>query len=163
MRIASGKREIGGVVKTIGATLMLAALAGCCGADAERPDPKASEQKVIESIMGMYQAFQQADPQILEPIYQVTVLCPDDLTGGIISDLQTRRAMMEGMDTEGHFTKIIARVPLAEMDDYSSSLRSITQGRAKFRIEFLEYAPVPFEIQRKLIDEYNKAPVKEEV
>jgi elongation factor G len=117
----------------------------------------------IAGLMAFKQAFQQADPQILEPIYQVTVLCPDDLTGGIISDLQTRRAMMEGMDTEGHFTKIIARVPLAEMDDYSSSLRSITQGRAKFRIEFLEYAPVPFEIQRKLIDEYNKAPVKEEV
>jgi elongation factor G len=117
----------------------------------------------IAGLMAFKQAFQQADPQILEPIYQVTVLCPDDLTGGIISDLQTRRAMVEGMDTEGHFTKIIARVPLAEMGDYSSSLRSITQGRAKFRMEFLEYAPVPFDIQRKLIDEYNKAPVKEEV
>jgi elongation factor G len=117
----------------------------------------------IAGLMAFKQAFQQADPQILEPIYLVTVLCPDDLTGGIISDLQTRRAMMEGMDTEGHFTKIIAKVPLAEMDDYSSSLRSITQGRAKFRIQFLEYAPVPFEIQRKLIDEYNKVPMKEEV
>jgi elongation factor G len=116
----------------------------------------------IAGLMAFKQAFQQADPQILEPVYTVSVLCPDDLTGGIISDLQTRRAIMEGMDTEGHFTKIIARVPLAEMDDYSSSLRSITQGRAKFRMEFFEYVPVPFEIQRKLIDEYNKVPVKEE-
>ena len=110
----------------------------------------------IAGLMAFKQAFQQADPQILEPIYTVTILCPDELTGHIISDLQTRRAIMEGMDTEGHFTKIIARVPLAEMQDYSSSLRSITQGRAKFRMEFAEYAPVPIELQRKLIDEYSK-------
>jgi elongation factor G len=117
----------------------------------------------IAGLMAFKQAFQQADPQILEPVYTVTVLCPDDLTGGIISDLQTRRAIMEGMDTEGHFTKVIAKVPLSEMDDYSSTLRSITQGRAKFRMEFNEYVPVPFEIQRKLIDEYHKTSVKEEL
>jgi elongation factor G len=116
----------------------------------------------IAGLMAFKQAFQQADPQILEPIYTVTVLCPDDLTGSIIGDLQTRRTIMEGMDTEGHFTKIIARVPLAEMYDYSSSLRSITQGRAKFKMQFYEYTPVPFEIQRKLIDEYHKM-AKEEV
>jgi elongation factor G len=116
----------------------------------------------IAGLMAFKQAFQQADPQILEPIYTVTVLCPDDLTGNIIGDLQTRRTIMEGMDTEGHFTKIIARVPLAEMYDYSSSLRSITQGRAKFKMQFYEYTPVPFEIQRKLIDEYHKM-AKEEV
>ena len=61
-----------------------------------------------------------------------------------------------------HFTKVSARVPLAEMQDYSSSLRSITQGRAKFKIEFDEYAPVPPDAQRKLIDEYNRT-AKEEV
>jgi len=110
----------------------------------------------IAGLMAFKQAFQQADPQILEPIYTLAVLCPDDQTGGIISDLQTRRAIIEGMDAEGHFTKIIARVPLAEMYDYSSSLRSLTQGRAKFRMQFLEYAPVPFDLQRKLIDDYNK-------
>jgi elongation factor G len=117
----------------------------------------------IAGLMAFKQAFQQADPQILEPVYTVTVLGPDDLTGHIISELQTRRAIMEGMDTEGHFTKITAKVPLSEMSDYSSSLRSITQGRAKFRMEFFEYVPVPFELQRKLIDEYHKTAVKEEV
>jgi elongation factor G len=117
----------------------------------------------IAGLMAFKQAFQQADPQILEPVYTVTVLCPDDLTGNIIGDLQTRRAIMEGMDTEGHFTKIIAKVPLSEMNDYSSSLRSITQGRAKFRMEFYEYVPVPFDVQRKLIDEYHKTSVREEV
>lgn len=116
----------------------------------------------IAGLMAFKQAFQQADPQILEPFYQLTVLCPDELTGNIISDLQTRRGVIEGMDTEGHFTKISARVPLAEMQDYSSSLRSITQGRAKFRLEFSEYSSAPFDIQRKLIDEYNKT-AKEEL
>jgi elongation factor G len=116
----------------------------------------------IAGLMAFKQAFQQADPQILEPIYNLTVLCPDDLTGAIISDLQSRRAVIEGMDTEGHFTKVSVKVPLAEMQDYSSSLRSITQGRAKIRLAFSEYAPVPFELQRKLIDEYNKT-AKEEL
>jgi elongation factor G len=110
----------------------------------------------IAGLQAFRQAFQQADPQILEPIYKVEVLCPDDLTGSVMGDLQSRRAIVEGIDSEGHFQKVIARVPLAEMGGYSSSLRSITQGRAKFKNSFLEYAPVPFEIQRKLIDEYAK-------
>lgn len=111
----------------------------------------------IAGLMAFKQAFQQADPQILEPVYELSVLCPDELTGAIISDLQSRRAIIEGMDTEGHFTKIAARVPLAEMQEYSSSLRSITQGRAKFRMNFAEYAPVSFDLQRKLTDEYTRA------
>jgi elongation factor G len=116
----------------------------------------------IAGMMAFKQAFQQADPQLLEPVYTVTVLCPDDQTGGIISDLQTRRAIMEGMDTEGHFTRIIARVPVAEMHDYSSALRSLTQGRAKFRMKFQEYAPTPTDIQRRLIDEYHKVSAHQE-
>jgi elongation factor G len=110
----------------------------------------------IAGMMAFKQAFQQADPLLLEPIYQVEVLCPDDLTGAIIGDLQTRRAMLEGMDTEGHFQKISAKVPLAEMDDYSSSLRSLSQGRAKFRMKFHEYLPVPFDMQKKLTEEYSR-------
>lgn len=116
----------------------------------------------IAGLMAFKQAFQQADPQILEPIYNLTVLCPDDLTGHVISDLQSRRAVLEGMDTEGHFTKVSAKIPLSETQDYSSTLRSITQGRAKFRMGFSEYAPVSFDLQRKLIDEYHKT-AKEEL
>jgi elongation factor G len=115
----------------------------------------------IAGLMAFKQAFQQADPQILEPIYNLAVLCPDELTGAIISDLQSRRCVIEGMDNEGHFQKISVKVPLSEMQDYSSSLRSITQGRAKFRLEFAEYSPVPFETQRKLIDEYHKTSKEE--
>ena len=115
----------------------------------------------IAGLQAFRQAFQQADPQILEPIYLVEVLCPDDLTGAVMGDLQSRRAIVEGIDNEGHFQKVTAKVPLAEMDGYSSSLRSITQGRAKFKSRFREYSPVPFELQRKLIDEYSKT-AKEE-
>jgi elongation factor G len=117
----------------------------------------------IAGMMAFKQAFQQADPQLLEPIWHVDVLCPDDLTGAVMGDLQTRRAIVEGIDTEGHFQKITAKVPLAEMEGYSSSLRSITQGRARFSMQFDEYAPVPFDLQKKLIDEYHKHAEKVEV
>jgi elongation factor G len=116
----------------------------------------------IAGLQAFRQAFQQADPQILEPIYHVEVLCPDDLTGAVMGDLQSRRAIVEGIDSEGHFQKVIAKVPLAEMNGYSSSLRSITQGRAKFKMHFEAYEAVPFELQRRLIDDYSKT-AKEEL
>lgn len=111
----------------------------------------------IAGLQAFRQAFQQADPQVLEPINQVEVLCPEDLTGAIMGDLQSRRGIVEGMDTEGHFQKIIAKVPLAEMHDFSSSLRSITQGRAKFKMHFDSYQPMSYDMQRKLSEEYNKS------
>ena len=110
----------------------------------------------IAGIMAFKQAFKQADPQILEPVYQVEVLCPEDLTGSVMGDLQSRRGIVEGMDNEGHFQKIIAKAPLAELHDLSSSLRSISQGRAKFKMKFDNYSPVAYDIQRKLIDDYHK-------
>ena len=111
----------------------------------------------IAGLQAFRHAFQQADPQVLEPINYVEVLCPEDLTGAIMGDLQSRRGIVEGMDTEGHFQKIIAKVPLAEMHDFSSSLRSISQGRAKFKMRFDSYQPMSYDMQRKLSEEYNKA------
>lgn len=111
----------------------------------------------IAGLQAFRQAFQQADPQLLEPIYNIEVLCPDDLTGAVMGDLQTRRGIVEGMNSEGHFSKINARVPLAELGDYCTTLRSITQGRAKFKMIFADYTTVPFEIQRKLVDDYSKS------
>ena len=116
----------------------------------------------IAGLMAFKNAFRLAAPQLLEPIQHVEVLCPENITGAVMGDLQTRRALVEGMNAEGSFTKIIARVPLAEMGDYASSLRSLTQGRAKFTMRFHEYSPVPFETQRELSDAYSKA-AKEEV
>jgi elongation factor G len=111
----------------------------------------------IAGIMAFKDAFQKADPQVLEPIYQVEVLCPEELTGAVMGDLQSRRGMVEGIDAEGHFQKVIAKVPLAEMHGFSSSLRSITQGRAKFRLIFDSYQPMGYELQKKLTEEYNKS------
>jgi elongation factor G len=111
----------------------------------------------IAGIMAFKQAFQQADPQILEPVYHVEVVCPEDLTGPVMGDLQSRRGIVEGMETEGHFQKITAKVPLAELHDFSSSLRSITQGRAKFKMHFDNYAPMSYDLQKKLTEAYSKS------
>lgn len=109
----------------------------------------------IAGIMAFKDAFQKADPQILEPIYKIEVLSPEVLTGTVMGDLQSRRGMVEGIDAEGHFQKIIAKVPLAEMHGFSSSLRSITQGRAKFKMGFDSYQAMSFENQKKLAEEYK--------
>ena len=110
----------------------------------------------LAGIMAFKDAFQHADPQLLEPIYTLEVLCPDELTGNIMGDLQTRRAIVEGFDTEGHFTVVKAKVPYAEMYQYASTLRSLSQGRARFRMKFDNYSPVPFDLQKKLTEAYNK-------
>ncbi len=110
--------------------------------------------------MAFRDAFQQADPQLLEPIYAVEVLCPDDLTGNIMGDLQQRRGMVEGFDTEGAFTVVKAKVPYAEMHGYASTLRSLTQGRARFRMKFDNYTAVPFDHQKKLAEAYKKESVE---
>ena len=101
------------------------------------------------------QAFKEASPKILEPIYDVEVLVPDDRMGDVITDLQGRRGVMMGMDSEGNMKKIIARVPLAEMNRYSTALSSITSGRATYSMKFAEYAQVPGDVQTKLLKEYE--------
>ena len=110
----------------------------------------------IAGLMAFKNAFQLAAPLLLEPIEYVEILCPENITGSVIGDLQTRRAIIEGISAEGNFSKVMAKVPLAEMNDYSSTLRSLTQGRAKFNKRFHEYAVVPFDAQKKLTDAYSK-------
>ncbi len=110
----------------------------------------------LAGLNAFKQAFQQADPQLLEPVNMVEVRCPDELTGSIMGDIQMRRGMVEGMDTEGHFTVVKAKIPNAEMHQFASSLRSITQGRARFRMRFDHYAPVSPELQKKLTEAYKK-------
>jgi len=99
-------------------------------------------------------AFKEADPQLLEPIYDMEILVPEELMGDVMTDLQTRRSVIMGMDTKGHYQVINAKTPLAELDRYSTSLRSITQGRASFSSKFAEYGTVPGDIQKKLTDQY---------
>lgn len=110
----------------------------------------------LAGMMAFRNAFREADPKLLEPIYDLTILVPGDYMGEVISDLQTRRGIVMGMDTDGHYQKIIARVPLSELYDYSSSLRSLTQGRGKFTRAFNEYAPVPFDVQQELMSAHKE-------
>ncbi|MCB0520605.1 MAG: elongation factor G [Lewinellaceae bacterium] len=110
---------------------------------------------MLASINAFKQNFSKANPQLLEPIYDVEILCSDEVMGDVMGDLQTRRAIIVGMGAEGHYQKIIAKVPLAELYQYSSTLRSISQGRAKFNRKFAEYAPVPGDIQQKLIEAHK--------
>ncbi len=106
-------------------------------------------------------AFKKAAPKILEPMYLVDVLVPGDRMGDVMSDLQGRRAIVQGMSTEMGFQKITAKVPLAEMNKYSTALSSLTGGRAMYSMKFLEYEPVPGNIQEELLKAYE-AEEKEE-
>jgi elongation factor G len=103
-------------------------------------------------------AFKEASPKILEPIYDVEILVPEDKMGNVMTDLQGRRAIIMGMD--GGMIK--ARVPLAEMNRYSTALSSLTSGRASYTMKFAEYAPVPGDIQDKLLKEYEEAQKEED-
>jgi len=111
---------------------------------------------MLASIGAFRAAFKNAAPQILEPVYDVEITCSDAVMGDIMGDLQTRRAIIMGMDSDGHYQKIKARVPVAEMYQYSSALRSLSQGKAKFTRKFAEYVSVPSDIQNKLIAEHKE-------
>ncbi len=111
----------------------------------------------IAGMMAFKEAFHQADPKILEPIYEVEIRVPEELMGDVVTDLQTRRSIILGMDSNGHYQVIKAKTPLSELDKYSTSLRSITQGRGSYSSKFSEYAAVPSEIQKKLAADYLKS------
>lgn len=96
-------------------------------------------------------AFKEAGPKILEPIYDVEVFVPADKMGDVMSDLQGRRGMIVGMSSENGYEKLQAKVPLSEMSNYSTSLSSLTGGRASFIMKFASYELVPGDIQNKLI------------
>ncbi len=103
------------------------------------------------------EAFKNAGPRILEPIYEIEVMVPEEKMGDVMTDLQGRRAIIQGMGSDGNFQIIKAKVPLAEMHKYSTSLSSITSGRATFAMTFSEYSQVPGDIQTKLLKEYEEA------
>lgn len=99
-------------------------------------------------------AFKNAAPKILEPVYDVEIYVPSDRMGDVISDLQGRRGMVLGMASEKRFEVIKAKVPLAEMNKYSTALSSITGGRAFYTMKFAEYAQVPGDVQESVIKAY---------
>ena len=106
-------------------------------------------------------AFREAGPKILEPIYDLEVLVPSDYMGDVMGDLQGRRAMIMGMDSEAGYQKLVAKIPLKELANYSIALSSLTGGRASFVTKFSSYELVPTDIQNQLIKEHE-AEAKEE-
>jgi len=110
----------------------------------------------IAGIMAFKENFVNANPQLLEPIYTTIITAPDEITGSVMSAIQSHRSMVEGMDAEGHFTKIKALVPIAEMHEFSAAVRSLSQGRAKIAMAFSHYDKVPYEIQNELIKSFKK-------
>ena len=107
-------------------------------------------------------AFKNAGPKIMEPIYDMVVKVPEDMMGAVMTDLQGRRAIIMGMDSEGKNQVIKAKVPLAEIQRYATSLSSITSGRGNFTMKFDAYQQVPGDVQDKLLKEYEESLKEEE-
>ena len=101
------------------------------------------------------EAFRNAGPKIMEPIYNVEVLTPSEYMGAVMSDLQNRRAMIMGMESDKGFDRLNARVPLAELYRYSTSLSSLTSGAATYTMQFASYEQVPSDVQDKLLKAYT--------
>lgn len=102
------------------------------------------------------QAFKEAGPKILEPIYDVEVFVPGEKLGDVMSDLQGRRGLIIGMSSEAGYEKLQAKVPLKEMTSYSTTLSSLTGGRASFIMKFASYELVPGDLQGKLIKDFEE-------
>lgn len=108
------------------------------------------------------QAFKEAGPKLLEPVYDVEVHVPSDRLGDVMSDMQGRRAIIMGMHSEKGYERLTAKVPLKEMSNYSTSLSSLSGGRASFSMKFSGYELVPMDIQEKLLKEYEATKSDEE-
>ena len=102
-------------------------------------------------------AFRDANPKVLEPVYDVEILVPSDAMGGVQSDLPGRRGIMMDMSSANGLETVKARIPLKEMASYSTALSSITGGRASFSMKFASYELVPSDVQEKLLKEYEEA------
>ena len=109
---------------------------------------------VLAARNAFKEAFRNAGPKIMEPVYTLDVMTPSEYMGACMSDLQNRRALIEGMGSDKGFEVIKARVPLAELYKYSTTLSSLSSGSATFSMEFADYQPVPADVQDKLLKAY---------
>ncbi len=103
------------------------------------------------------EAVKKANPIILEPIYDVSIKVPEEYAGSVMGDISSRRGKPQGMESEGKYTVVKAQVPLKELHGYSTQLRSMTNGRGTYAMEFSHYEPVPGDIQKKIMDEYERS------
>ncbi len=116
---------------------------------------------VLAARNAFKEAFRSAGPKIMEPIYNLDVMTPSEYMGACMSDLQNRRAIIEGMGSDKGFDVIKARVPLAELYKYSTTLSSLTSGSATFSMQFAEYQAVPADVQDKLLKAYIEQDTEE--
>ena len=103
------------------------------------------------ALMAFKDGFMQAAPKLMEPVYDIEVTVPAEYMGDVMSDISTRRGQIQGMDAEGSIQKIKAQVPLEELDHYATKLKSMTQGSATYTRSFAKYAPVPYEVQERVV------------
>ncbi|NUM55516.1 MAG: elongation factor G [Candidatus Hydrogenedentes bacterium] len=109
------------------------------------------------SSMAVKAAVPKARPVLLEPVMKVEVVCPDEYTGEVISDFNGRRGRMESMEQQGTARKIFAYVPLGDMFGYANDIRSRTQGRASYSMEFAQYEPMPPNIANEIMEKSGSA------
>ncbi|MBR9977660.1 MAG: elongation factor G [Bacteroidetes bacterium] len=112
--------------------------------------------------MAFKRAVNDASPILLEPIYEIEVTVPDEFMGDVMGDISTHRGKIQGMDANGPFQVIKAKVPLSELYNYATRLRSITQGRGLFRRSFSNYEDVPGDVQQRIVEEYKAAKLEED-
>ena len=125
--------------------------------DGQYHDVDSSEMAFkIAGSLAFQQGMELARPTLLEPIMHVDITAPSEYVGDLMGDLNSRRGRMEGVDAEADVQTVHARVPLAEMLTYGSTLRSITQGRGSFHMEYSHYEEVPRNLQEKIIAESKK-------
>jgi len=113
----------------------------------------------IAGLMAFKDAFTQADPQLMEPVQEVEVRVSDELMGDVMTDLQGRRSIILGIAGAGRVQVVKAQVPAAELDRYSTRLRSLTQGRGTHTERFLEYRAVPADLQQRLVRQHGQQEV----
>ncbi len=111
----------------------------------------------LAASQALKEAVAAAGPTLLEPIVTIRVFTPEDHAGDVVSDLNTKRAKIHGINPDGHVSVVDAEVPLAEVQRYAADLRSITQGRGAFELEFDHYGEVPGQIAAKVIADHKKA------
>lgn len=163
-------RFVPAVDKGIQEQMKKGVVAGCRMIDLKVTLYDGSQHAVDSNEMAFKVAAQQAfrkavndaSPMLLEPIYEIEVTIPDEFMGDVMGDISTHRGKIQGMDAKGPFQIIRAKVPLSELYNYATRLRSITQGRGIFRRTFSHYEEVPGDVQQRIVDEYKAAKEEED-
>ena len=113
----------------------------------------------VAGSLAIQEAAKRAKPVLLEPVFSVEVVTPDEFLGTVIGDLSSRRGRVEGQEPRGNALAVTARVPLSEMFGYATDLRSNTQGRATYTMQFDSYEEVPPNIAEKVVEGRTGEPV----